>query len=49
VPTQMYWVLDGLSRSRFDDIQGTRGQGHCPNGSHGIICQTVQEGLDIIR
>ena len=20
----MYWVLDGLSRSRFDDIQATR-------------------------
>src|SRR6218665_39398 len=44
----MYWVLDGLNCSRFDDNQGTRGQGHCLNGSHGIRCQTVQVGLDII-
>ena len=28
--------------------QGTRGQGHCLNDSHGIRCQTVQLGLDII-
>jgi len=28
--------------------QGIRGQGHWPNGHHGIRCQTVQVGLDII-
>src|SRR6218665_614406 len=44
VPSQMYWVLEGLSRSQFDDIQGTGGQGHCLDGSHGIRCQTVQVG-----
>src|SRR6218665_2013693 len=50
VPSQMYWVLDGLSRSRFDDIQATRAPvaSHFLNGSHGIRCQTVQVGLDII-